>query len=513
MKCPHCGAPMQDEQIFCEKCGKDRQLVPVFDAQMDATLETTISGIVDDLANTREIVPLSLNPESETEKKTEKKTEIKTEIKTEKTGQHSKGKHAKKSDGGTGRGTHGSLLLIIGGILAVVLVVVIVSAFLYLRNHSSYEYQLEKAEEMYEIQNYEQMLSYAKSAVNLAPNSSDAKMMMARAYAGMGEASAQQYMLENLLADDSAYAPAYDMLIPIYEKNGNYEAAGKLLLNCKEQTILDKYVDYLISPPQPSEEEGSYDEVISLKLLAPGSGDIYYTLDGSTPHVQNGRRYTTPLILDSGHYTIRAVYVNPYHVTSEEMVAEYNVDAATIGAPLVSLESGQYTSPQMISVSIPDESCQVYYTTDGTEPSLESSLYTEPIPLPLGKSTFSFILYDEGDTPALQSEVAVMQYELEMEVSLTGEQAKNLLLQALISSGYISDTDGHIADMEGTRQYEPVTVITENDAYYYLLDEIFVSPEGVAQKTGNRFAIHTATGESFRASENAEGLFTLAKIQ
>ena len=22
MKCPHCGAPMKEDQIFCEKCGK-----------------------------------------------------------------------------------------------------------------------------------------------------------------------------------------------------------------------------------------------------------------------------------------------------------------------------------------------------------------------------------------------------------------------------------------------------------------------------------------------------------
>ena len=58
MKCPHCGAPMTDEQVFCENCGKERQLVPVYEAEIDETLKDAISGIAVDLANTQEIKPV-----------------------------------------------------------------------------------------------------------------------------------------------------------------------------------------------------------------------------------------------------------------------------------------------------------------------------------------------------------------------------------------------------------------------------------------------------------------------
>lgn len=75
MKCPHCGAPMKEDQIFCEKCGKERLLVPVYDAEVDAKLESTISSIADDLADTRQIVPLPLEQEEQKPDKTETETE------------------------------------------------------------------------------------------------------------------------------------------------------------------------------------------------------------------------------------------------------------------------------------------------------------------------------------------------------------------------------------------------------------------------------------------------------
>ena len=49
--------------------------VPVYDAEVDAKLESTISSIADDLADTQQIVPLPLEQEEQKPDKTETETE------------------------------------------------------------------------------------------------------------------------------------------------------------------------------------------------------------------------------------------------------------------------------------------------------------------------------------------------------------------------------------------------------------------------------------------------------
>lgn len=497
MICPHCKTPMTDEQVFCENCGKERQLVPVYDARIDETLETTISGIAVELANTQEIKPVK----SETLIRTDAETEENAPGEEGAGELNIKQEHGRKS---------ASVLLFIGlGIFAVVLLVLLVVASFMLKEQSSYDFNVKKAEEMAAVGNYEQMLEYAGEAMNIAPNSSDARMLIARAYEGMGDEKNEQKMLEELLYLDSAYEPAYELLIPIYREEKDYGKIADLLAKCSQQPVLDAYAEYLATPPQVSEEPGRYEEAVALKLIVPGGGKIYYTLDGTNP-TEADKEYITPILLHSGRYTVKAIYVNTYGITSNIMQADYYINEKTMDAPQINPESGTYTEPRYITVSVPDDHCQVYYTTDGTEPGLESTLYTGAIPMPLGDSKFAFVIYDEGEIPG---EVAYATYHLELDLSFTAEQAANMLIQTLISQGIILDADGHIPDMEGKRQYPASAVIAENDQYYYLVDEVFIAPDGTSQKTGNQYAVSVTTGESFLAVRNSYGMYDLKRIQ
>ena len=134
MKCPHCGAPMKEDQIFCEKCGKERLLVPVYDAEVDAKLESTISSIADDLADTQQIVPLPLEQEEQKPDKTETETESSDDGEEQQIESDNKKLHKKTFLSG-----------ICIGIAAVVLLVFLTGALIYRNNHASYEYQLKMA--------------------------------------------------------------------------------------------------------------------------------------------------------------------------------------------------------------------------------------------------------------------------------------------------------------------------------------------------------------------------------
>lgn len=493
MKCPHCGAPMADEQIFCEKCGKERELVPLYEADIDETIEDAISGIAVDLANTQEIKPI--RPEQILRAEQEKELSEEEEFEDDKI--ERKGTSAR------------FLIFMMGCVVAVVFLVVLVISIFHMRQQSSYDFHIKKAEEMSRINDYEQMLEHAVLAKDIAPNSSDAKMLIARAYEGMGNVQYEREMLEDLLAVDSAYAPAYELLVPLYESGGEYQKIADVLSRCAQQSVLDKYAQYLATSPQASEEPGDYDEVLAVKLIGPGTGKIYYTLDGSDP-TQKGKEYITPIVLHSGKYKLQAVYVNEYQICSEVMISEYLINEQVVSAPEISLPSGKYTEPQYITIEIPDDEYQVYYTTDGTEPGMESTLYEGAIPLPIGNSNFAFVMYDPNDIPG---EIAYAQYTFEMDIPFTGEQASNMLIQTLISQGLLTDADGHLDGVEGKKQYIADTIIAENDGYYYLLNEIFVSPDGMTQKTGNIFAVSTTTGESYRALRNSMGMFDLRRLQ
>ncbi|MBQ8527636.1 MAG: chitobiase/beta-hexosaminidase C-terminal domain-containing protein [Lachnospiraceae bacterium] len=490
MKCPNCDAPMTEEQVFCEVCGKERQLVPVFEAEIDETMENAITGIAVDLAGTREI-PIIRPERNVITEQTEEEEEEEYEPETDR------------------RSNHRFLLFMIGGVLCVVLLVLLVVSMFHIREQSSYDYHIKKAEEMCRLSDYEQMLDHAESARKIAPNSSDAKMLIARAYEGMNNVRYEKEMLEDLLAVDSAYAPAYDMLIPLYEQENDYQKIADLLSKCSQQNILDRYVDYLASPPQTSQEQGTYEEAIALKLIAPGNGVIYYTLDGSDP-TQKKKEYITPILLHSGQYTLKAVYVNGYGVQSTVMQADYYIDEVALAAPVISPEEGIYSEPQYITVEIPDDSYFVYYTTDGSQPGMQSTLYEGAIPMPIGESEFAFVIYDEGGR---QGETVYVKYRLDMNITFTGEQASHMLVRTLMTQGIIMDTEGRSADMEGTRQYVAESVISENDQYYYLLEEIYISPDGMRQKTGSRYAVSIVTGECFIAMRNSFGTFDLKRMQ
>ncbi|MBD5542825.1 MAG: tetratricopeptide repeat protein [Lachnospiraceae bacterium] len=485
MECPFCGGQMKEGQVFCEHCGKEMQFVPVFEPEIEESIRESLSGLID-----------RVEEDSEgSQEKDEEKQEEEQNSKTEKKGlvvRISQSKHAKAIFAGLG----------IGGVL---LFLCLIFGIPYAINYNSYEYQIKKAGTAYAMdspEGYETAVKYAKRAIEIAPNSSDAKMLLSSAYLKLEQQAEAVKMLEEIVKADHSYIEAYKSLIRIYEEQKRYEDINRILKVCTDFSVVEQFQEYVVQTPEFSEEEGEYDAVVSLKLLAGSNCTIYYTLDGSVP-TESSEIYSVPIRLENGEYQVSALCVNQYNLVSDVVQKKYTIDISIPDEPEISVDSGEYTSPRMIASDL-IEGYEMFYTMDGSTPTRDSIPYLVPIPMPLGNSVFQFIMYDEN---GVASEIARREYHLVLNAAVTVDEAYIILKQALIGRGDILDIQGHMPNMEGTKEYVCDSAFTENDQIFYLIIEYYVEPGGSRSKSGNVFAVNVHTRELYRTSANYMGYY------
>lgn len=115
------------------------------------------------------------------------------------------------------------------------------------------------------------------------------------------------------------------------------------------------------------------------------SGDIiYYTTDGSTPTVSSSQ-YFSPIAVTSGTIVIKAFGFNAGATPQTGSVSTFsytiNPDADLI-APTISASqpAGRYWPSVSVTFTASDNkdaATKIYYTTNGTEPTTSSSIYTQ----------------------------------------------------------------------------------------------------------------------------------------
>ena len=87
-----------------------------------------------------------------------------------------------------------------------------------------------------------------------------------------------------------------------------------------------------------------------------------------------------------------------------------------VKTPSPNVDGGTYQTSQKITLQTETEGAEIYYTTDGSEPTVESSLYTEPIQVAgeEGKSVKTVIKAIATKSGAIDSPVAVFEYIIEI---------------------------------------------------------------------------------------------------
>ncbi|MCM1552965.1 MAG: chitobiase/beta-hexosaminidase C-terminal domain-containing protein [Butyrivibrio sp.] len=115
---------------------------------------------------------------------------------------------------------------------------------------------------------------------------------------------------------------------------------------------------------------------------ATDGASIYYTLDGSVP-TDASTLYEKPILLDTlGDITIKAIAIKGTGddaILSSVATFTYTVIKETILAPTADPADGaKVEKTQKITLKPKTEGATIYYTTDGTTPTKDSTEYTEP---------------------------------------------------------------------------------------------------------------------------------------
>ncbi len=488
MNCPNCGHEMLRGHLYCEKCGMEIRIVPDYEPEIENSITETLSTVAEEIGRGG--------------KQRKEKRPVKKEAKDRKAA----GEESILPEGQKG-------LLAVRLITFVVMAAAVAVVTILLYSSRSQAYQIEKAREAAQQGDYQEAVRYLDKAIALEPDNAETVLLQANYYYLLGEKQKATDLLLALISEKSSKEEPWDMtkayegVISIYDEQEKYEEISELLLDCPDEAIVASFQGYLALEPEFSYAQGSYDEVIPLKLSANTTGSIYYTLDGSIP-TKFSKVYTAPIFLESGKYQVSALFINDYGIESEVVRNWYEIALTVPQPPQVLLYSGTYDVPTMVEV-VGEETEIVYYTTDGTEPNQNSSKYTGPIELPLGRSNFKFaVISEEG----VKSETVSRSYEFKLDTDITVDIAAANVTRALMERDVLTDLQGHAQGVNGKYIFQYNSIVELYGSYYYVFNEYYEDTNGSRTKAERMYAVEVYTGKPNRLIYDENGQMGLISL-
>ncbi len=153
-----------------------------------------------------------------------------------------------------------------------------------------------------------------------------------------------------------------------------------------------------VSNPVFSPVSGTYPVPLSVSIscATPGAS-IHYTTDGSIP-VFTSTEYTEPFLIYDSCLIRAKAYLAGYN-SSPISITEYSIQMH-VPQPYFSPAGGEYSEPQLVTITCPDPMAIIRYTTNGVTPSEQSFIYSEPLLISVS-TTLICIAYRPNWAPSL----------------------------------------------------------------------------------------------------------------
>ncbi len=302
---------------------------------------------------------------------------------------------------------------------------------------------------------------------------------------------------ESLVKVDKHNIEYYESLIVLYQNN-NHDSKIESLIVSAPSSIREQLKKFDGTIPVPSIEEGTYNQPISIELKAAKGVKIYYTTDGSDPSKSTSRtKYSNPIKFKTeGTFTLRAYSVDKNSKSSKQLSAKYILSFVKVDKPDVTPDGGKYSSPKKIEAAAADN-CEIYYTTDGTEPNKKSKKYTKPIKMPKGNTLYIFVAIDKD---GVKSPLVSRVYDYSPEYTVSYTEALKRLSEKLVSDGIYENEDGSFKNK--SQGYIEFIKISEIKSSNYYIVKCSIEDSDGDEDTKGFYAISSDTGACYKAKKD-----------
>ena len=480
MKCDRCGNEIPSGLMFCPECGRAVQMVPDFDVNIDegiAVSSDEVKEALDKLIDSEGNRRLSDD--------TVRLPAIKGEV---------------------------SMFRRAAAItsFAILIVILVLAAVFIVRSGSnSLSHILEEARSSYEEGDYPNAVECFERALIRAKEDDSVieindQISLADALNKTGRSDDAESVLRGIIVLDPENYLAYEELIGIYKDQGKYDDINKLIAGAVDDSVYSRFKGYMTVPPDFDVAGGSYDEEFDLSLSSEFDGDIYYTLDGSSPD-SSSELYMEPLHIGEGDTVVTAVCINGYDMISPEVSMKYTVKFELPPDPVLDPDSGSFSQPKYISIKMPEgDVSRVYYTLDGSDPTEESHLYEHIIPMSLGKQT---VKARAVSVKGVSGNVVEKEYSLNVKGVCSSADATNYVAASLVATGNLIDIYGNKAGVKGHYKYHCTRAAKEGSRIYYIIDEFLEDENGILTETGTAYAVDVVSCMMYRANMKPDGRY------
>lgn len=465
MKCPNCGEELKEGYLYCEKCGEEIRIVPDFEPEIENSIIETLSAVAEDVS-----------PEEKAE--VVLTDEIPEDIPISSTKR---------------------LVITLSLFLVLVIGLVVVYFIRPVYMEETLQDKIDHAKIAYTNGEYTEAANLYDDVLKKQKDS-ETVIAFADCLYEIGETDRALSNYYAAIDMDPENEMAYARIISMYESEEAYEEINALLNNSKSEKIRTEFQNYLAITPVYNYEGGHYNQVIPLKITAPTTGDVYYTLNGTDP-MRYGMLYTTPIFLRSGVYNVRSVYINDFGICSDYASEEFVIEGTKPQEPEIELESGIYTTPQKISVKVP-QGCTVYYSTNGSIPDENAFIYGEPIPMKEGVSNYRFVAINEE---GVCSEAVARSYQLKIETDWPAEESKYRLIDRLVVLNLILDKEGRVNEREGRNLYVYDSLQIIEDKMMHVFKEYYQEGDSSRKMTGNVYCVDLSNGFVYKLVSDENG--------